>query len=48
MNSFKSRLDRVWANDMFTIDIKFPLPPNKLRVDNIASDEDSDEQLTGL
>ena len=44
LNSFKSRLDKVWSHHAYTTNLQFPLPPQK--VVEILSD-DSDDQLTG-
>ena len=45
LNSFKSRLDRVWANHMYTTDLKLPLPPTKVVLD--PKSFDSEDRLKG-
>ena len=46
LNSFKNRLDKVWAEHTYTSNLHFPLPPARVDVDELICD-DEQEQLTG-
>ena len=48
VNAFKSRLDSIWQNYKFVIDLPNPLQQTMLRNKNIENYEDqAEEQLTG-